>query len=228
MKYIVIGLGNLGRAIACDLTRIGHEVIGIDRDMRQVDLIKQEVAGAIALDSTDRIALASLPLSETDRIFVTFGKDFGTSVQTTALLKSLEAPHLIVRAISPIHETVIRAIGVDEIITPEKDFSHFYTAQTALGEHFQQWYKVTETEHLYKVKTPAPLVGQNLGHIDFEEHFNLRLVAIERPTQRKNLLGLKQVVQQVIHSLSPELTIEKDDTLLLFGQPESIDRLGRL
>lgn len=228
MKYIVIGLGNLGRAIARDLTRIGHEVIGIDRDMRQVDLIKQEVAGAIALDSTDRIALASLPLSETDGIFVTFGKDFGTSVQTTALLKSLEAPHLIVRAISPIHETVIRAIGVDEIITPEKDFSHFYTAQTALGEHFQQWYKVTETEHLYKVKTPAPLVGQNLGHIDFEEHFNLRLVAIERPTQRKNLLGLTQVVQQVIHSLPPELTIEEDDILLLFGKLESIDRLGKL
>ncbi len=228
MKYIVIGLGNLGRAIACDLTRIGHEVIGIDRDMRQVDLIKQEVAGAIALDSTDRIALASLPLSETDGIFVTFGKDFGTSVQTTALLKSLEAPHLIVRAISPIHETVIRAIGVDEIITPEKDFSHFYTAQTALGEHFQQWYKVTETEHLYKVKTPALLVGQNLGHIDFEEHFNLRLVAIERPTQRKNLLGLTQVVQQVIHSLPPELTIEEDDTLLLFGRIEAIERLGKL
>ena len=228
MKYIVIGLGNLGRAIACDLTRIGHEVIGIDRDMRQVDLIKQEVAGAIALDSTDRIALASLPLSETDGIFVTFGKDFGTSVQTTALLKSLEAPHLIVRAISPIHETVIRAIGVDEIITPEKDFSHFYTAQTALGEHFQQWYKVTETEHLYKVKTPALLVGQNLGHIDFEEHFNLRLVAIERSTQRKNLLGLTQVVQQVIHSLPPELTIEEDDTLLLFGRIEAIERLGKL
>lgn len=228
MKYIVIGLGNLGRAIACDLTRIGHEVIGIDRDMRQVDLIKQEVAGAIALDSTDRIALASLPLSETDGIFVTFGKDFGTSVQTTALLKSLEAPHLIVRAISPIHETVIRAIGVDEIITPEKDFSHFYTSQTALGEHFQQWYKVTETEHLYKVKTPALLVGQNLGHIDFEEHFNLRLVAIERPTQRKNLLGLTQVVQQVIHSLPPELTIEEDDTLLLFGRIEAIERLGKL
>lgn len=228
MKYIVIGLGNLGRAIACDLTRIGHEVIGIDRDMRQVDLIKQEVAGAIALDSTDRIALASLPLSETDGIFVTFGKDFGTSVQTTALLKSLEAPHLIVRAISPIHETVIRAIGVDEIITPEQDFSHFYTSQTALGEHFQQWYKVTETEHLYKVKTPALLVGQNLGHIDFEEHFNLRLVAIERPTQRKNLLGLTQVVQQVIHSLPPELTIEEDDTLLLFGRIEAIERLGKL
>ena len=61
MKYIVIGLGNLGRAIARDLTRIGHEVIGIDKAMRQVDLIKDDLAGALALDSTDKVALASLP-----------------------------------------------------------------------------------------------------------------------------------------------------------------------
>ncbi len=27
MKYLVIGLGNLGRAIAKDLTRVGNEVI---------------------------------------------------------------------------------------------------------------------------------------------------------------------------------------------------------
>ena len=162
MKYIVIGLGNLGRAIARDLTRIGHEVIGIDKAMRQVDLIKDDLAGALALDSTDKIALASLPWAETDAVFVTFGKDFGLSVQTTALLKSLDAPRLIVRAISSIHETVIRAIGVDEIITPEKDFSHLYTAQASLGERFLRWYKVTESEHLYKIKTPRLLVGQTV------------------------------------------------------------------
>lgn len=228
MKYIVIGLGNLGRAIACDLSRIGHEVIGIDNAMRQVDLVKQELAGAIEMDSTDKIALASLPLAETDGIFITFGKDFGTSVQTTALLKSLEAPHLIVRAISPIHETVIRAIGVDEIITPEKDFARFYTAQTSLEKRFMRWFKVTDSEHLYQLETPALLIGQTLAHIGFEENFNLRLVAIERPEKRKNLIGLTQTVRQVVHPLTPDLSIEEGDILLLFGKLESIDRLGRL
>ena len=97
-----------------------------------------------------------------DAIIVTFGKDFGTSVQTVALLKSLDAGKLIVRAISSIHETVIRAIGVSEIITPEKDFSTMYTSQASLGGLFRHWYKVTDTEHLYKIKTPATLVGQTI------------------------------------------------------------------
>ena len=102
MKYLVIGLGNLGRAIAKDLTRVGNEVIGVDMDLHRVDMLKNDIAGAVALDSTDKEALSTLPLSEMDAIIVTFGKDFGTSVQTVALLKSLDAGKLIVRAISSI------------------------------------------------------------------------------------------------------------------------------
>ena len=152
MKYLVIGLGNLGRAIAKDLTRVGNEVIGVDMDLHRVDMLKNDIAGAVALDSTDKEALSTLPLSEMDAIIVTFGKDFGTSVQTVALLKSQDAGKLIVRAISSIHETVIRAIGVSEIITPEKDFSTMYTSQASLGGLFRHWYKVTDTEHLYKIR----------------------------------------------------------------------------
>ena len=39
MKYLVIGLGNLGRAIAKDLTRVGNEVIGVDMDLHRVDML---------------------------------------------------------------------------------------------------------------------------------------------------------------------------------------------
>ena len=76
MKYLVIGLGNLGRAIAKDLTRVGNEVIGVDMDLHRVDMLKNDIAGAVALDSTDKEALSTLPLSEMDAIIVTFGKDF--------------------------------------------------------------------------------------------------------------------------------------------------------
>ena len=66
MKYLVIGLGNLGRAIAKDLTRVGNEVIGVDMNLHRVDMLKNDIAGAVALDSTDKEALSTLPLSEMD------------------------------------------------------------------------------------------------------------------------------------------------------------------
>lgn len=134
MKYLVIGLGNLGRAIAESLTRIGNEVIGVDINPHKTEAVKHTISGAISLDTTDKDALNTLPLNEMDAIFVTFGKDFGTSIQTVALLKNLDVNKLIVRGISPIHEAVIRSIGVAEIITPEDDFAGMYASQSLLGE----------------------------------------------------------------------------------------------
>ena len=224
MKYLVIGLGNLGRAIAKDLTRVGNEVIGVDMDLHRVDMLKNDIAGAVALDSTDKEALSTLPLSEMDAIIVTFG----TSVQTVALLKSLDAGKLIVRAISSIHETVIRAIGVSEIITPEEDFSTMYTSQASLGGLFRHWYKVTDTEHLYKIKTPATLVGQTIKNIDFEENFGIHLVAIERPYEKKNLIRLTQTEYKVISRITEELVIEADDLLILFGKMELLNKIANI
>lgn len=228
MKYLVIGLGNLGRAVARDLTRIGNEVIGIDKDLHRVDMLKQDIAGVVALDSTDKDALGTLPLSEMDATIVTYGKDFGTSVQTVALLKSLNSGKLIVRSISSIHETVIRAIGVDEIITPEEDFAAIYTSQAILGDLFKQWYKVTSTDHLYKIKTPGTLAGQTVGNIDFEENFGVRLVAIEHPYEKKNLIGLSQTEYKVISHITPDLIIGADDLLILFGKKEVLHKIAEI
>ena len=73
MKYLVIGLGNLGRAIAESLTRIGNEVIGVDINPHKTEAVKHTISGAISLDTTDKDALNTLPLNELDSIFVTFG-----------------------------------------------------------------------------------------------------------------------------------------------------------
>lgn len=225
MKYLVIGLGNLGRAIAENLTRIGNEVIGVDINLHRVEQVKQNISGAICLDATDREALSSLPLNETDAIIVTYGKDFGISVQTVAMLKSLDAEKLIVRSISPIHETVIRAIGVAEILTPEQDYSIHYASQALLGDLFRQEYKVTKTHHLYKIKAPAAFVGQEIQTIGLKENFGVTLVGIERAKETRNLIGLKQTQHTVIDPLKNNMIIEANDLLILFGRMEVLHKL---
>ena len=228
MKYIVIGLGSLGREIANNQTKIGNEVIGVDINMHRVENIKNNIAGAICLDSTDEDSLKLLPIKEVDAIFVTYGKNFGISVQTVALLKSFGAGRLIVRSISPIHETVIRSIGVAEIMTPEKDFSAMYVAQTILGDRCLQWDRITDTHHLFKIKAPGVLVSQSIETIDMEENFDVRLVAIERLTEVKNMLGMVQKQYMVIQRLTNDLIIEQEDILVIFGRIEGLKKLASL
>ena len=52
MKYLVIGLGNLGRAIAESLTRIGNEVIGVDINPHKTEAVKHTISGAITVSYT--------------------------------------------------------------------------------------------------------------------------------------------------------------------------------
>ncbi|MCD7978690.1 MAG: TrkA family potassium uptake protein [Tannerellaceae bacterium] len=228
MKYLVLGLGYLGRAIAENLVRIGHEVIGVDKDMHQVDLVKQRISATVCLDTTDREALHTLPLNEMDAIFITYGKDFGNSIQTIALLRNLNMEKLIVRSISPIHETVVRAIGVKEIMTPEEDYAAIYASQSMLGDLFKHWYRITDTHHIYEMVAPHTFVGQKISHIRFEENFDVRLAGIERPQTSRNLLGLKQTAYKVVDRLDADLVIEEGDILILFGRMEVIKKLGSL
>ena len=228
MKYIVVGLGSLGREIANNQTKIGNEIIGVDINMHRVENIKNNIAGAICLDSTDEDSLKLLPIKEVDAIFVTYGKNFGISVQTVALLKSFGAGRMIVRSISPIHETVIRSIGVAEIMTPEKDFSSMYVAQTILGDRCLQWDRITDTHHLFKIKAPGVLVSQSIETIDMEENFDVRLVAIERLTEVKNMLGMVQKQYMVIQRLTNDLVIEQEDILVIFGKIEGLKKLASL
>ncbi|MCD7915376.1 MAG: TrkA family potassium uptake protein [Tannerellaceae bacterium] len=228
MKYLVLGLGNLGRAIAENLVRIGHEVIGVDKDMHRIDNVKQTISAAVCLNSTDKEALNTLPLNEMDAIFITYGKDFGISIQTVALLKNLGIEQLIVRSISPIHEAVIRAIGVKEIMTPEEDYAAIYASQSMLGDLFKHWYRITDTHHIYEMVTPRTFVGQKISNIRFEENFDVRLTGIERPQVSKNLLGLKQTHYKVLDKLENDLIIEEGDILILFGKMKVLKKLASL
>lgn len=228
MKYLVIGLGTLGRAIAENLTRIGHEVLGVDRNMQRVELVKHSIAGAIALDSTDCEALNTLPLTEMDAVIVTYGKDFGSSVLTVSLLKSFDTGRIIVRSISPIHETVIRAIGVEEIITPEADFAATYASLAMLGNLFNHRYQVTDTHHLYKVVAPDSLVGQRIGTVEFEDNFGVRLIGIERPSEQRNLIGIKHTRYTIVEPLTNETAICAGDRLILFGRMEVLYKLKEI
>ena len=62
MKIIVFGLGNFGMSLAISLTETGNEVIGVDKQMDKVNLIKDKISHAICMDSTNELAYTALPL----------------------------------------------------------------------------------------------------------------------------------------------------------------------
>ncbi|MBN1985147.1 MAG: TrkA family potassium uptake protein, partial [Prolixibacteraceae bacterium] len=121
MKFIIIGLGNFGSSLAEKLTQMGHEVIGVDKKIEKIEEFKDKITQAICLDCKHQDAVKNLPLKNTDVVVVGIGEDEGANILTTALMKKMNVPRLISRSVSPIHETVLEAMEVTEIVRPEEE-----------------------------------------------------------------------------------------------------------
>ncbi len=131
-KYIIIGLGSFGASLAEKLTQEGNEVIGVDASMAKVDAMKDKLSHVIRLDATDQITVSGLPIAQTDVVIVAIGEDQGANIMATAIMKNLKAKRLISRAISRLHEGVLQAIGVDEIVHPEEETAERWAKKLCL------------------------------------------------------------------------------------------------
>lgn len=216
MKYIVVGLGNFGAYLATRLTNLGHEVIGIDTREAKIDLLKDSITHVIMMDATDAQALKTLPYKDVDVVIVAIGEDFGASIMVTALFKQLNVKRLIGRSINKVHETVISAIGVDEIIHPEEDSAERMAKKLQMKGVLDSL-DVSEDYNIIEVTAPAKYVGLTIAETQIRQNYNINILTIIKLEEKANIFGNKTKVKKVQGVLSGETKIEEGDILLLFG-----------
>lgn len=221
MKIIVFGLGNFGMSLAVSLTETGNEVIGIDSDMDKINLVKDKIAHAICMDSTNELAYSALPLKETDLVVVAIGENEGAAIITTAIVKKLSDVKLISRALSPIHDTVLTAMGVENLVHPEKDTADRLTKQINFKTTLEN-YQLDNNFTISEVHAKADFVGKSVKQLDEINKYHLQLVTILRKRDRVNLIGKKSINKESLGIVKPETTIEKDDILVVFGSNKDI------
>lgn len=222
MKFAIIGLGSLGRHLALNLSTLGHDVLGIDKQSHRLDVVKQYINSVVKLDTTDVEALESLSLEKYDYVYVTYSKDFGISVQTVALLKSIGVKKLIVRAMSETHRTVLESIGVYNIIEPEKDFALKYALDMLTHGLFSDKYIIDKDLSLITMDIPKSMIGEKISKNSFSSTFGLDLVCVKRPLKEKNILGVTTSVYKAFPIGSEPFVLEAGDQLVVFGNEKKL------
>ncbi len=221
MKFIILGLGNFGGSLAQKLTEQGNEVIGIDNRMSKVDEYKEKISHTICMDSTDEFTVSGLPLKDTDVVIVAIGEDEGANIMTTALFKNLSVKRLISRAISPLHQNVLHAIGVDEIIHPEGETAERWAKKLCLSDVLDS-FELNADYSIIEAKVPVDYVGKTILEVDFRGKFNLLVLTIIKKVQVSSLLGKSKTERQVQDVASADNTIETDDILVLYGANKNL------
>ncbi|WP_341654745.1 TrkA family potassium uptake protein [Blattabacterium cuenoti] len=222
MKIIIIGLGNFGRSLALNLTDNGHEVFGIDHKMEKVDLLKDHIANVVCMDANNEAAYKVLPIQQADLGIVAIGENEGSSIVTTAILKKYKNLKIVSRSLSRIHDTILEAMGINDVIHPEQDAAFRLTKQISFN-YALDYFRVDNKHSIAEVFSPSSFSGKSVKSLKLTQKYSVSLITVIRDIHNNPLSSTKENhTRKVIGLVTGETVLKNGDILTLFGSNKSI------
>ena len=212
-RFAVIGLGRFGKRLATLLSDAGAEVIAVDINRELVDAVRDDVALAVCLNATDIEALRSQGINKVDVAVVGMGDAFEDTVMTTVLLKQLDVPRVISRAATSIRANILRRVGADDVVNPERESAHRWCNQL-LAPAIVTQFELGEGYSLAQVVAPESFYGKTLAELSLRQKHNVNIVAIRRKDSGEQF---NEEHEAVVSLPTAGTTIEPGDLLLLVG-----------
>ena len=210
-QFLVLGLGRFGTSVARTLCELGQEVLAVDENEHLVEAIAPHVTQAIQLDATDEEALASLEVQSFDVAIVSIGQDTRDSILVSVLLKELGVPYLVAKANDELHAKVLRKIGVDRVVFPERDMGA-RIARSLLTPNVLELMELTGDYQIIEIRVPAKWVDNSIIDLNVRRRYGLNILAILRG-------------ERFLVSPAPDMLFEQGDTVLVMGRKDDIERL---
>lgn len=211
-QFLVLGLGRFGTSVARTLCELGQEVLAVDADERLVEAIAPHVTQAIQLDATDEEALASLDIQSFDAAVVSIGQNTRDSILISVLLKELGIPCLVAKANDELHAKVLRKIGADRVVFPERDMGA-RLARSLLTPNVLELMELSGDYQIIEIRVPARWVGNSLIDLNVRRRYGLNILAIHRG-------------EHFMVSPAPDMPFEANDTVLVMGRKEDVEQLN--
>jgi trk system potassium uptake protein TrkA len=224
MKYIIIGLGNFGSSLAERLTRTGNEVIGVDNEITKVEALKESITHTVCLDCTDPQAVSYLPIKDTDVVIICIGENEGVNIMATALMKRLNVKRLIGRAVSPLHEGVLEAMGIEEFVHPEDETAERWAKKLNLTGVIDS-FEVEGNYSIIEATVPKKYEGKTLLELDFGKNFNVIVLTKITVVKQKNLVGISRKVRKAQGVATSKTVLNPGDIIVLYGNVKNIEKL---
>lgn len=210
-QFAVIGLGSFGATVALELTKLNHDVIGIDTIKRNVESLADRITHAVIADATDEHVLEELNIQNCDAVVVAIGEDIEASILCVLNLKNLGVEKILVKAKTKAHHTILSHLNVSKIIHPEEDMG--VRVAQALNYPMVSRYMALDDDH-YIVKVPV-----------HEKLNNVNLSGILKQEPNIKLLLLKRD-QQILYETDASFTLQTGDVLILEGSLSHLRKLS--
>ena len=210
-SMLVIGAGRFGENLAKRLTKLGCEVLLVDKDENQINKFSSFVTGAQIGDCMDRDVLHSLGVRNFDICFVCISENFQSSMEITSLLKEEGAKYVVSKADSKLHAELLTKIGADEVVYPERDMAWRTAVKYAAHGAFD-YVGLSDEYAIVEIAPPENWIGHSIGELDVRSKHNI------------NVIGLKNK-EKVTALTSADYIFKPEDHVIIAGSQKDIMKI---
>ncbi|NBG88576.1 potassium channel family protein [Isachenkonia alkalipeptolytica] len=213
-QFVVIGCGRFGGSVAKSLSKLGHDVLAIDKDEKIVQNISEHVTHAVQSSGTDEQALHSLGIKNFDVAIISIGTDIQTSILSTLIAKEAGINYIVAKAQGNLHAKVLYKIGADRVVFPEREMGE-RVAHNLVAHNIIDYIELSKEYSIMELEVPKNWVGKSLIDLDLRVKHGINVMAIKHDEEI---------------NISPEADdeLDHDDILVVIGHVKDLGKIQDL
>ena len=129
------------------------------------------------------------------------------------MAKEIGIPYVLAKAQSAIHANILKKVGADAIVHPEKEMGN-RVARNLVSGNFTDWIELSPDYSLVETEIPEEWIGKRLVDLQIREKLGINVVGIIE----NNIINV---------TINPNQVLEKNLILILIGANEILEKLKR-
>ncbi|MGN1081611.1 MAG: potassium channel family protein [Acutalibacteraceae bacterium] len=210
-SILVIGTGRFGRHFAKKMNDLGNDVVIVDKDAAVISALEGDFTDAQIGDCTNEHIIKSLGVSHFDICFVAIGDDFQSSLVVTSLLKTHGAKYIVSKAKQDIQADLLRKIGADEIVYPEKETAEKLAVRHNAKNVFD-FLPISSDFAIVEIPILPSWIGKTVVEADVRRLHNINIVCVKKGN--------------AVKMASADYIFAENDHIVVFGTPGDIFKLS--
>ena len=212
-EFLVIGLGRFGGGLAETLVELGHEVLGVDVELKLVQSYSGRLTHVVEADSTDIEALQQLGAADFGTAVVAIGTEIEASILTTAALVDLKVPRVVAKAISAPHGKILERVGADRVVFPEHDMG--VRVGHSLAGKMIDYFQLDPGFALVETSAPKEIVGKTLANAEVRRRYGITVVCVKPQGG-------------TFTYATPDTVVQEGDILVVAGETKRAEEFGEM
>lgn len=213
-QFIVLGIGSFGKSLAIALSKMGYDVLAVDKRDDVVADIAPYVTQAVTADATDEDVLESLGIRNFDVAVVSIGQNVRDSILVAVQCKEFGVPYVMAKAIDDLHAKVLRKVGADKVVFPERDMGQ-RMARALLRPNYIDMIDLEDDYQMVEISAPQSWCGKTLAELNIRRNYSVNVIAVHRG-------------HTFIVSPAADEQFMAGDELLVLGRTDDIDAISQL